>query len=335
MRMLVPFQRHRILPLFVALAVMVLAAGDLMVRPGHAAPEGSRFNASYFGNLNVVTHDGRTVKFYDDLIKGKRVVINFAYLNCNDICPLAVSRLAEVKRVLGDAVGRDVFFYTITMDPERDTPELLKMYADGFDAGAGWLFLTGKREDIDHIRFQLGERSRKLTEHRNDLVLGNDIEGEWSRSSAFSEIEVLAETIRELDPAYREKVRVLKAASGKGVQMSPEPGQALFRKACATCHTIGRGTLVGPDLKHVASRRNHAWLTEFLKAPERVRAGGDPAITELMAKFRGVRMPNLGLQDADVADLLVYIETQSKKQDAAASASEGGKQPQPVAAPKG
>ena len=286
-----------------------------------AAPPDSRFNATYFTNRPLITQDGKTVKFYDDLIKGKRVVISFAYLNCTDMCPLAISRLAEVKRRLGDAVGRDVFFYTITLDPARDTPELLKMYADAFDAGPGWQFLTGKQEDIDAIRHQLGERARKLTEHRSDLVLGNDPDGEWSRFSAFGEIAVFVETIRELDPAYRAQARSGRTdmAKAEAVRLGNLPGQAMFAKACSTCHTIGRGTLVGPDLKHVSARRNREWLKEFMMAPDRMRAKNDPVVMELRAKFRGVRMPNLGLLETDVADLLAYIEARSGIQDAGAS----------------
>lgn len=316
--------------------VAVLAMGAMVCQQARAAPESSRFNSGYFTNLSVITHNGKQVNFYDDLIKGKRVVINFAYLNCKDICPLAVSRLAEVTRQLGDAVGRDVFFYTITMDPANDTPELLKMYADGYGAGPGWLFLTGKPADVERIRFQLGERSRKLIEHRNDIVLGNDIDGEWSHSSAFADIEVIVETIRELDPAYRAQTRKPHTgyAEAEARQITAQPGQALFLKACSTCHTIGRGTLVGPDLKHVAARRNREWLTQFLMSPERMRARNDPAALELAAKFRGVRMPNLGLLENDVADVLQYIDAQSAKHDAAAAAA-GNPPPLAKAGPSG
>src|SRR6185437_700392 len=102
-----------------------------------------------------------------------------------DICPLQTSRVAQIRQKLGDLVGKDFFIYSITMDPEHDTPELLNAYAEAFGAGGGWLFITGKPEDLDKIRWRLGERSRNLSEHRNDLVLGNDQTGEWSRSSVF------------------------------------------------------------------------------------------------------------------------------------------------------
>lgn len=306
------------------LSLLLAAAGSAM-----AAPEGSRFNADYFTNLPLVTHEGKTVRFYDDLIKDKLVVLNFTYLNCNDICPLSTSRLAEVRRRLGDAVGRDVFIYTITMDPANDTPEMLKFHADAFEAGNGWLFLTGKPEDVERIRFQLGERSRKLNEHRNDLVLGNDRTGDWSRSSLFAEIGVLAATIRDLDPVWRAAERKPQTdyAKAENLRLGNVPGEAMFLKACATCHTIGRGTLVGPDLKNVSARRTRDWLTRFMMAPGRMRAQKDPAALELAERFKGVRMPELGLLETDVSDLLTYIETQSRKQDTAEPRATGETQP--------
>src|SRR5688572_22550486 len=141
-----------------ALCVLLVAT---LTSGAIAAPEGSRFGPDYFTNLPVTTQDGETVPFYDSFIKGKIVVFSFIYLNCNDICPLTTSRIARIAEKLGDAVGRDVFIYSITMDPARDTPETLKMHAEAFGAGKGWTFLTGKPGDIQKIRWQLGERSRK------------------------------------------------------------------------------------------------------------------------------------------------------------------------------
>ncbi len=86
---------------------------------------GARWGASYFPNVPLVTHEGKSVRFFDDLIKDKVVLINFVYTSCEDSCPLETARLAVVQRILGDRVGRDVFMYSITVDPETDTPEVL------------------------------------------------------------------------------------------------------------------------------------------------------------------------------------------------------------------
>jgi protein SCO1 len=302
-------------------AMMLAALLLLGISPLAAAPEGSRFSPDYFTNLPVITHEGETVPFYDALIKGKKVVFTFIYLNCNDICPLTTSRIAEMKDRLGDAVGRDIFIYSMTMDPDRDTPELLKEYAEAFGAGKGWLFLTGKPEDVKLLRWRLGERSRVLTEHRNDMILGNDATGEWSRGSVYSDLDVAVSNIRELDPAWRAQKRVPAAGMAhdpEKYRLDRQTGQALYLKACSTCHSIGGGDLVGPDLKDVGKRREREWLTRFLMTPEKLRTEKDPLALEIAGKYPGVIMPNLGLKENDVADLLAYIEARSLAQDAQA-----------------
>jgi protein SCO1/2 len=87
------------------------------------------------------------VRFFDDLIKDKVVMINIIYTSCPDVCPLETARLREVQKNLGDRVGKDVFMYSITVDPQRDTPEVLRKYAEKFDAGPGGLFLFVKKAE--------------------------------------------------------------------------------------------------------------------------------------------------------------------------------------------
>src|SRR6185312_6097710 len=97
------------------------------------------------------TQDGKEGHFYDDLIKGRIVVISFIYTSCPDICPLTTARLAEVADKLGDAVGRDIFLISLTVDPEHDTPVEMKAFADAFHVGPGWALVTGKPEDMRRI----------------------------------------------------------------------------------------------------------------------------------------------------------------------------------------
>ena len=92
----------------------------------------SPWGANYFPNVELTTQDGEKVKFFDDLIKDKVVVINFIYTSCPDTCPLETAQLVRVQKIMGDRVGKDVFFYSISIDPEKDTPEVLKEYKDRF-----------------------------------------------------------------------------------------------------------------------------------------------------------------------------------------------------------
>ena len=107
-------------------------------------------------NVELTTQEGRKVRFYDDLVKGKVVAINFMFATCRKACPAATQNLAEVQDALGERMGRDVTLLSISLDPERDTPEVLRGYAQAHGAKPGWYFLTGKRDDIELLRRKLG-----------------------------------------------------------------------------------------------------------------------------------------------------------------------------------
>jgi protein SCO1/2 len=233
--------------------------------------------------------------------------------------------LSQLEDKLGDAVGRDIFFVSISIDPVTDTPEKLKEYAEAFQAGPGWSFLTGKPEDMEAIRYKLGERSAKLTEHRNEILLFNDSTAEWEHASAFGDINVLAMTVRAMDPAWRDQMgkerniqpQLAKLQrSDEGTSSAPPsdlnpPGQVLFTKMCASCHTIGRGDKIGPDLAGATVRRSRAWLTSFIMQPEKLRAEQDPTARALVARFPTVRMPTLDLSEQDAADAIAFVEAQT------------------------
>ncbi len=109
-----------------------------------------------FPNVPLVTHEGKKVKFYDDLVKDKIVIFNFMYAKCEGICPGIMMNLVRVQKMLGPRVGRDIFMYSITLKPEVDTPLVLKQYAQMHHAGPGWTFLTGKPADIELLRVKQG-----------------------------------------------------------------------------------------------------------------------------------------------------------------------------------
>jgi protein SCO1/2 len=270
---------------------------------------------NYIPNLTVMTQRGKPVKFYDDLVKGKIVVISFIYTSCTDICPLTTARLAQLEDKLGDMVGRDVFFLSMTVDPERDTPERLKEYAERFGAGPGWSFVTGKPADIRAINWKFGDRSDVLSEHRNEVVIGNDSTGEWQKDSVFSDIDRLAMTVRSLDPKWHDQIRPPQQpeTGSTGTAMSNQPGQILFKKACAPCHTIGVGDRVGPDLRGVTERRDQPWLEEFIQNPSKMRAKHDPTALALAAAYPAVRMPAIGLAPADATDLIAYLTEENAR----------------------
>ena len=153
--------------------------------PGSGAAPGSGgaiWGADYFPDVPLVTHEGKKVRFFSDLIKDKVVAINFIYTNCPDACALETAHLREVQKILRDRVGRDVFIYSISIDPAHDTPQVLKAYAEKFDVAQGWLFLTGKEADITLLRKKLGlydeEQKDNLKEHPLTQIIGNQKTGQ-------------------------------------------------------------------------------------------------------------------------------------------------------------
>jgi protein SCO1/2 len=303
---------------YLRLMAAVAVAATTIWNSGDSKAQNRPWGESYIPNSTVTTQRGKPVKFYDDLVKGKIVVISFIYTNCTDICPLTTARIAQLEEKLGDMVGRDVFIISMTVDPEHDTPERLKEYAERFGAGPGWSFVTGKPADIRAINYKFGDRSAILSEHRNEIVLGNDATGEWQKDSVFGDIDRLAMTVRSLDPKWRDQVRPPQIMEGRtAMAMSSQPGQALFKKMCAPCHTIGVGDRVGPDLRGVTSRRDQAWLEAFIQNPSKLRAKNDPIALALAAEYPAVRMPAVGLAPADAADLISYMATETARLDEA------------------
>jgi len=306
--------RHAIAHLLI---VIGMTAMTFATQPAQADPsdprQASRWGEDYLPNLPVTDQDGHTYRFFDDLIKDKIVVINFIFTSCTDICPLTTARLAIVQEKLGDLTAQNIHMYSITIDPEHDGPKELKRHADAFGVKPGWLFLTGKPEDIAIIRYKLGERSRVKAEHRHEMMIGNATTGEWGRDSAFGDLDQLARNIHSIDPKWRDTPHAIahESRAAVAIEVSERPGQALFIKACSACHTVGKGDRVGPDLNNVSSRRGRDWLTNFIRRPDRMFAQKDPAAMALAEKFPGALMPNLQITDADASDLIAYLDAES------------------------
>ena len=295
--------------------------------PGPSDAGSNRWGAGYFPDTPVVTQDSKTLHFYDDLIKGRTVVVSFFYTSCTDLCSIETARLAELKDRLGDAVGRDIFFVSITVDPEHDTPTMLKAFSDAFDASApGWQFVTGRPDDIKAINAKFGDRSaeRNLSSHRNEILIGNDATGDWERDSVFNDVSQLVMTIRLMSPTFRNPPGATKdeIAGGPGyLRLSDQPGQTLFKQMCAPCHTIGGGRHVGPDLKGVADRRSHDWLVDFIMSPANMLAREDPDALALAASFPGVTMPSLGLGKTTAEDVISYLRNEASRSSAIVQSS--------------
>ena len=279
------------------------------------AADDRRPGADRFPNVTLTTQDGTPVRFYDDLIKGKTVAMNLIYTTCTYACPLETAKMAQVQRLLGDRMGRDIFFYSITIDPEHDTPAVLKEYAERYKAGPGWLFLTGKKADIDLISKKLGLYTPpdpgNPDGHIPYLLVGNEATGQWMRNSAVDNPGFIARTIGDWLHSWQNTKHDQMKSFADVRPLKMTAGQYMFSTHCGACHTIGRGDRIGPDLRGVTATRDRTWLSRFIVEPDKMVAERDPVALSLLAKYK-VRMPNLGLTSHDAADLISYLEEQSR-----------------------
>ncbi|HWX54360.1 MAG TPA: SCO family protein [Verrucomicrobiae bacterium] len=314
---------------FTAVSIAVAAFLLFCARP--VAANGP--DNSHFPNVELITQDGKKVHFYDDLIKGRIVAIVLIYTNCQYSCPLETARLAQVQKKLGDRVGKDIFFYSISIDPAHDTPAVLKEYMQKFRIGPGWTFLTGKKEDIDFLSKQLGlyaDPSVNADGHLAQLLIGNETTGEWIRGSALDNPSFQARMIGDfLDNFKHLNPDEAKSSSDGRPLENFDKGQYIFGRDCLACHTIGHGDTIGPDLLGVTHVREGKWLARIIQAPDQLLKEDDPMATALLAKYKNVRMPNLGVGDADLHYLIEYLEARTLAHDkeAAAAGSSGAAKP--------
>ena len=129
----------------------------------------------------LLDQDGRKVRFYTDLIKGKVVIINFVFTSCTIVCPPLGANFARIQTALGERLGKDVHLISITRDPEMDTPAKLRTWGAKFGARPGWTLVTGEKAQIDEVLLALiGDIARK-GEHSAIVLVGSDARGVWKQ----------------------------------------------------------------------------------------------------------------------------------------------------------
>ena len=279
------------------------------------AKEDAQWGGTHFPNVELITQDGKKVHFYEDLIKGKTVALELIYTTCKYNCPLETARMVQLQKLLGDRMGKDVFFYSITIDPEHDTPEVLKSYAEKYHVGPGWTFLTGKTEDIKLISRKLGldklPKGNDPDGHTPSLLIGNEATGIWMRNSALDNTKFMALKIEQMMGYGAQSASVAAANKAESVKLDIDKGQYIFATRCAACHTIGNGDKVGPDLLGVTSVRERAWLNRMISEPDKLIDEKDPIATALFKQYKEIRMPRLNLPQEDVNTLIEFMKTQT------------------------
>jgi len=180
-----------------ALAPVLVASGG-----ARAAPAGPR--VGYFPNSIVHTHDGRKLRFYDDVVHGKVVVFNMMYSVCTGICPGNTANLLQVQEALGSRLGKDIFMVSMTLQPEFDTPKALRDYVNSYGIKPGWTFLTGQPKEMDVIRRKLGffnddpKIDSDLANHTGMVRIGNETLDRWLMMPALAAPKQIARAILQV-----------------------------------------------------------------------------------------------------------------------------------------
>jgi len=165
----------------------------------HTAEQEINRAREYFTNLELVDQDGQTVRFFDDVLKDKVVVINFIFTNCDGACPLMTHKLSLVRDRMEGQIADPLQFVSLSIDPERDTPAAMKEFAKSHHADHdGWVFLTGKPENLEYIIKRLGQFTDDVEAHSTMMLAGNVNTAHWIKIQPYEQPPAISEKLRGL-----------------------------------------------------------------------------------------------------------------------------------------
>jgi cytochrome oxidase Cu insertion factor (SCO1/SenC/PrrC family) len=154
---------------------------------------------NYFTDLPTVNQDGKTMRFYSDVLKDQVVLISFIFTNCQDACPLITRKLVEAREALGEDLRDKVRFISLSVDPERDTPEAMKAFAKKNQADfPNWYFLTGDKQNLEFIVKRLGQYTDEVEAHTTLTIAGNVKAAHWKKIPPMVPPAGIALMLREL-----------------------------------------------------------------------------------------------------------------------------------------
>jgi protein SCO1 len=148
-----------------------------------AAPDSDAASPAerYFGDILLTNQDGRQLKLYTDILKGNVVIVNSFYSTCTGACRVTIPIFKQLQDSLGERVGKNIRLISLTVDPQNDTPEVLRKYAAGVGAKPGWEFLTGDKQTVDQALYKFGLRTDAKEDHSNVFIIGNEATGLWKK----------------------------------------------------------------------------------------------------------------------------------------------------------
>lgn len=164
-----------------------------------AAPaKGTHDAQAWFTDTPLQNQHGETLRFYSDALQNRVVLLNVIFTSCNDACPLITRKLKEVRELLGDKAD-DITFISLTSDPLRDTPAVLKAYTlkQGCD-DPHWLFLTGDKAQMDLVLSRIGQIVPTPEQHSTQLIVGDVANKRWSKIRPDAPAAAIAQRLQLL-----------------------------------------------------------------------------------------------------------------------------------------
>ncbi|WP_456254839.1 SCO family protein [Pseudomonas iridis] len=164
-----------------------------------AAPaKGTHDAQAWFTDTPLKNQHGETLRFYSDALQNRVVLLNVIFTSCNDACPLITRKLKEVRELLGDKAD-DITFISLTSDPLRDTPAVLKAYTlkQGCD-DPHWLFLTGDKAQMDLVLSRIGQIVPTPEQHSTQLIVGDVANKRWSKIRPDAPAAAIAQRLQLL-----------------------------------------------------------------------------------------------------------------------------------------
>jgi cytochrome oxidase Cu insertion factor (SCO1/SenC/PrrC family) len=188
----------KILITLAAVAMTTTGAATVLAQEA-ASPAEEQRARDYFTNIELVNQDGKTVRFFDDVLKDKVVVVNFIFTNCEGACPLMTHKLTLVRDKLEGHIGKPIQFVSLSLDPQRDTPAAMKEFSKKHNADhEGWVFLTGKPDHLDAIIKRLGQYTNDIEAHSTLVLAGNVNAAHWIKILPQEQPPAIAEKLRDL-----------------------------------------------------------------------------------------------------------------------------------------
>jgi protein SCO1/2 len=185
-----PFMKFRV---FIALIIFIL--GCALHGQDQPAPI-----ALSVPDIEVVNQDGQHVRFNSQVVDGRIAIVTGFFTTCSSMCPITQEKLAQVARLLGPRLGREVVIVSVSVDADNDTPARMKDWADKFHTGPGWTLLSGNRTEVDTLLKSLGLFVELRQRHQSALMIGSAATG-WVRISSWTPSEKLAKLAESMSSA--------------------------------------------------------------------------------------------------------------------------------------